>query len=42
MFGSESADSGNAQIGIRVAHGLDRTIICGLKDLMVTDSVIIG
>ena len=42
IFGSESADSGNAQIGIRVAHGLDRPIICGLKDLTVTDSEIIG
>ena len=42
MFGSESADSGNAQIGIRVAHGLDRPIICGLKDLTVKDSEIIG
>ena len=42
MFGSESADSGNAQIGIRVANGLDRPIICGLKDLTVTDSGIIG
>jgi electron transfer flavoprotein beta subunit len=42
MFGSESADSGNAQIGIRVANGLDRPIICGLKDLKVTDSGIIG
>ena len=42
MFGSESADSGNAQIGIRVAHGLDRPIICGLKDLTVTDFGIIG
>ena len=42
MFGSESADSGNAQIGIRVAYGLDRPIICGLKDLTVMDSGIIG
>ena len=42
MFGSESADSGNTQIGIRVAYGLDRPIICGLKDLTVTDSGIIG
>jgi electron transfer flavoprotein beta subunit len=42
MFGSESADSGNAQIGIRVAHGLDRPIICGLKELTVIDSGIIG
>jgi len=42
MFGSESADSGNAQIGIRVAHGLDRPIICGLKNLTVSDSGIIG
>jgi electron transfer flavoprotein beta subunit len=42
MFGSESADSGNAQIGIRVAYGLDRPIICGLKNLTVTESGIIG
>ena len=42
MFGSESADSGNAQVGIRVAHGLERPIICGLKDLTVTDTGIIG
>ena len=42
MFGNESADSGNAQIGIRVAYGLDRPIICGLKDLTVTNSGIIG
>ena len=42
MFGSESADRGNAQIGIRVAHGLDRPIICGLKELTVIDSGIIG
>ena len=42
MFGSESADRGNAQIGIRVAQGLDRPIIYGLKDLTVTESGITG
>ena len=42
MFGNESADSGNAQVGIRVAHGLDRPIICGLKSLTLKDSGIIA
>jgi electron transfer flavoprotein beta subunit len=42
MFGSESADSGNAQVGVRVAHGLDRPIICGLKELTISDQRITG
>ena len=33
MFGNESADSGGYQVGIRVAHALDRPIATGLKEL---------
>ena len=33
MFGNESADSGGYQVGIRVAHALDRPIVTGLKEL---------
>jgi electron transfer flavoprotein beta subunit len=33
MFGNESADSGGYQVGIRVAHALDRPILTGLKEL---------
>ena len=42
MFGNESADSGNAQVGIRVAYGLGIPCICGVKDLELTDSKIIA
>jgi electron transfer flavoprotein beta subunit len=33
LFGNESADSGGFQVGIRVAHALDRPIVTGLKEL---------
>ena len=33
LFGNESADSGGYQVGIRVAHALDRPIAAGLKEL---------
>jgi electron transfer flavoprotein beta subunit len=35
LFGNESADSGGFQVGIRVAHALDRPIVTGLKELKV-------
>jgi electron transfer flavoprotein beta subunit len=35
VFGNESADSGNYQVGIRVAHALGRPIATGLKSLRV-------
>jgi electron transfer flavoprotein beta subunit len=35
VFGNESADSGNYQVGIRVAHALGRPIATGLKGLQV-------
>ena len=33
MFGNESADSGDFQIGIRVAHALDLPCVTGVKDI---------
>ena len=37
MFGNESADAGNFQVGIRVAHALGRPVATGLKGLSVED-----
>jgi electron transfer flavoprotein beta subunit len=37
FFGNESADSGGYQVGIRVAHALDRPVATGLKGVMVAD-----
>ena len=37
VFGNESADSGNYQVGIRVAHALGRPIATGLKGLSIED-----
>jgi electron transfer flavoprotein beta subunit len=35
VFGNESADSGNYQVGIRVAHALGRPVVTGLKGLSI-------
>jgi electron transfer flavoprotein beta subunit len=37
VFGNESADAGNFQVGIRVAHALGRPVATGLKGLSVED-----
>jgi electron transfer flavoprotein beta subunit len=37
IFGNESADSGNYQVGIRVAHALGRPVVTGLKGLSIED-----
>jgi electron transfer flavoprotein beta subunit len=37
VFGNESADAGNYQVGIRVAHALGRPIVTGLKGLAIED-----
>lgn len=37
LFGNESADSGGFQVGIRVAHGLGRPVVSGIKGLEVDD-----
>src|ERR671923_215876 len=39
VFGNESADAGNYQVGIRVAHALGRPIATGLKGLSVEDGL---
>jgi electron transfer flavoprotein beta subunit len=35
VFGNESADSGNYQVGIRVAYALGRPVVTGLKGIAV-------
>ena len=37
VFGNESADSGNYQVGIRVAHALGRPVVTGLKGISIAD-----
>jgi electron transfer flavoprotein beta subunit len=37
VFGNESADTGNFQVGIRVAYALGRPVVTGLKGLSVED-----
>ncbi len=37
VFGNESADAGNYQVGIRVAYALGRPVATGLKGLAVAD-----
>jgi electron transfer flavoprotein beta subunit len=37
VFGNESADAGNFQVGIRVAHALGLPVVTGLKGLTVAD-----
>jgi electron transfer flavoprotein beta subunit len=40
FFGNESADSGNFQIGIRVAYALGRPVATGLKRVAVEDGTV--
>lgn len=40
LFGNESADSENYQVGIRVAHALDLPCITGIKDISIDDGVV--
>lgn len=35
LFGNESADSGGYQVGIRVAHGLDRPMVNAIKGIEI-------
>jgi electron transfer flavoprotein beta subunit len=37
VFGNESADAGNFQVGIRVAYALDLPVVTGLKQITVAD-----
>jgi electron transfer flavoprotein beta subunit len=40
LFGNESADSGGFQVGIRVAHALDRPCVTGVKAIEVGDGTV--
>ena len=37
LFGNEAADTGDYQVGVRVAHGLDLPCVTGIKQLEVRD-----
>ena len=41
LFGNESADAGGYQVGIRVAHVLDRPVISGIKGIDVKDRAVV-
>lgn len=40
LFGNESADSGGFQVAIRVAHGLQRPVVSGIKGIDVEDGTV--
>ena len=40
FFGNESADSGGFQVGLRVAHGLGRPVVTGLKKVSLEGSAV--
>jgi electron transfer flavoprotein beta subunit len=40
LFGNESADSGNYQVGIRVAYALGLPVVTGLKKIEVQDGTV--
>jgi electron transfer flavoprotein beta subunit len=37
LFGNESPDAGNYQVGVRVAHALDLPIVAGIKGIAFSD-----
>jgi electron transfer flavoprotein beta subunit len=41
FFGNESADAGGYQVAIRVAHGLGRPVISGIKGIDIDDGTVI-
>lgn len=42
LFGNEAADTGDFQVGIRVAVALDRPIVTGIKSLTVGDKSVVA
>lgn len=40
LFGNESADAGNHQVAIRVAHALDRPVVAGVNNLDLADETV--
>ena len=41
LFGNESADSGDFQVGVRVAHALGRPCVTGVKAIEVADAGVV-
>lgn len=42
LFGNESADAGNFQVGIRVAHGLGRPVVSGIKGIEIDGGTVVA
>jgi electron transfer flavoprotein beta subunit len=42
LLGNESADTGDFQVGIRVAVALDRPVVTGIKSLTVRDGTVVA
>jgi electron transfer flavoprotein beta subunit len=42
LFGNESADAGGYQVGIRVAHGLGRPVISGIKGIAIEEGAVVA
>lgn len=42
LFGNEAADSGDYQVGVRVAHALDRPCVTGIKSLEIRDGTVVA
>ncbi len=42
LFGNEAADTGDYQVGVRVAHGLDLPCVTGVKQLEVRNGSILA
>ena len=42
LFGNEAADSGDYQVGVRVAHALDLPCVTGIKGLEIKDGSVVA
>lgn len=42
LFGNESADAGGYQVGVRVARGLGRPTVSGIKNIELEDGVVVA
>ncbi len=40
LFGNEAADTGDYQVGVRVAHALDRPIVNGVKNIELAEATL--
>lgn len=42
LFGNEAADTGDFQVGVRVAHSLGRPCVTGVKELTLADGIAVA